>query len=85
MVGNGYLPEEVARSAEAEPVRVAAVRSVKTVAPAAIHSVFDELDRIGGGYFGVEDLFLGRLAVHATVNERVLIIANEALEDSLGL
>ncbi|MFO8174267.1 MAG: transglycosylase domain-containing protein, partial [Longimicrobiales bacterium] len=85
MVGNGFIPEEVARRSQAEPVRVAAVRSVKTIAPASIHSVFDELDRIGGGYFGVEDLFQGRLSVHATVDERVQVIANEALENGLGL
>ena len=85
MVGNGFIPEEVARRSQAEPVRVAAVRSVKTVAPAAIHNVFDELDRIGGGYFGVEDLFVGRVSVYATVDERVQVIANEALENGLRL
>ncbi len=84
MVGNGFIPEDVARRSGAEPLHVAAPSPVKTRAPAAIKSVLDELKRHGGDRFGVEDLFLGRVAVHTTVDERVQTIVNEALEHGLG-
>jgi penicillin-binding protein 1A len=85
MVGNGFIPEDLARRSEAEPVRVAAPSPVKTLAPAVIKSVLDELKQHGGDRFGVEDLFLGRVAVHTTVDERVQAIVNDALEHGLGL
>ncbi len=85
MARNGYIPRELAARCEAEPIRVAAVRSVKTQAPAAIEGVFDELRQHGGDRFGVEDLFVGRVSVRATVDARVQTIVNEALESGLAL
>ena len=85
MARNGYIPENLATRCEAEPVRVAAHSSVKTHAPAAIESVFDELRQHGGDRFGVEDLFMGRMSVRATVDARVQTIVNEALESGLAL
>ena len=64
---------------------MAARSPVKTHAPAAIENVFDELKQHGGGRFGVEDLFQGRISVHSTVDERVQTIVNEALENGLAL
>jgi len=60
-------------------VRVAKVTNnpVKTQAPAAIDTVFDELRRHGAGRFGVEDLFQGRILVHATVDQRVQTIVTK--------
>ena len=49
MARNGYIPEELAKRCQAEPVRVAARSTVKTEAPAAIENVFDELKRHGAG------------------------------------
>ena len=85
MARHGYIPEALAKRCQAEPVRVAARSSVKTDAPAAIENVFDELNEHGGGRFGGEDLILGRISVHSTVDERVQIIVNEALENGLAL
>jgi penicillin-binding protein 1A len=85
MARNGYIPEALARRCQAEPVRVAARSSIKTDAPAAIQSVFDELNEHGGGRFGVEDLIRGRISVHSTVDQRVQTIVNEALENGLAL
>jgi penicillin-binding protein 1A len=85
MARNGYIPKDLATRCEAEPVRVAAVHLVKTQAPAAIESVFDELRQHGGDRFGVEDLFMGRVSVRATVDARVQTIVNEALETGLAL
>ncbi len=85
MARNGYIPEDLAKRGQAEPIRVAARSSVKTQAPAAIEHVFDELKRYGGERFGAEDLVQGRISVHSTVDERVQTIVNEALETGLAL
>jgi len=87
MARNGSIPEHLAKRLQTEPVLVAKVATspVKTQAPAAIDTVFDELRQHGAGRFGVEDLFQGRIAVHATVNPQVQIIVNEALETGLAL
>jgi penicillin-binding protein 1A len=87
MARNGYIPENLAKRLQAEPMLVAKApnSSVKTRAPAAIDTVFHELRQHGAGRFGVEDLLEGRIAVHATVDQRVQTIVNEALETGLAL
>jgi penicillin-binding protein 1A len=86
MARNGYIPANLAKRLQAEPVRIATATSlVKTQAPAAIDSVFDELRQHGEGRFGVEDLLQGRISVHATVDQRMQTIVNEALETGLAL
>ena len=87
MARNGYIPGNLAKRLQAEPVLVAKVTNnpVKTQAPAAIDTVFDELRHHRAGRFGVEDLFQGRILVHATVDQRVQTIVNEALETGLAL
>jgi penicillin-binding protein 1A len=85
MARNGYIPEDVATRAQAEPIRVVARSPVKIQATAAIGSVLDELVRHGEGRFGVEDLFQGRIAVQSTVDERAQTIVNEALENGLAV
>ena len=85
MARNGYIPEDLAKRCQAEPIRVAARSPVKTHAPAAIENVFDELKQHGGNRFGIEDLFQGRISVRSTVDERVQTIVNEALENGLAL
>ena len=85
MVRNGYISEDVAKRAQAEPIRVVARSLVKTQAPAAIEGVLDELGRRGEGRFGLEDLFQGRISVQSTVDARVQTIVNESLENGLAL
>jgi penicillin-binding protein 1A len=87
MARNGYIPGDLAKRCQAEPVVVAPPQNspVKTKAPAAIDTVFDELRQHGAGGFGVEDLFQGRISVHTTVDERMQTIVNEALETGLAL
>jgi penicillin-binding protein 1A len=51
MARNGSISEDLAKRCQAEPIRVAARSSFKTDAPAAIESVFDELNEHGGGRF----------------------------------
>jgi hypothetical protein len=85
MARNGYIPEDLAKRSQAEPIRIRARSAVKTHAPAAIEHVFDELKRHGGARFGVEDLMQGRISVRSTVDERVQTLVNEALETGLAL
>ena len=84
MARNGYISEALAKRCQAEPVLVATASPVKTHAPAAINTVLDEVKQKGAGRFGVEDLFQGRISVHSTVDDRVQIIVNEALEKGLA-
>jgi penicillin-binding protein 1A len=85
MARNGYIPEELARRRQAEPVFVMMHSSpARNRAPAAIATVFAELKQHGAGRFGVEDLFRGLISVRSTVDDRVQIIVNEALENGLA-
>jgi penicillin-binding protein 1A len=84
MARNGSIPEGVAKLCQAEPV-VTARTQLKTDAPAAIDDVFSELSKHGGLGLGIADLFQGRISVHSTVDERVQVIVNEALENGLAL
>jgi penicillin-binding protein 1A len=86
MARNGYIPENLAKRLQTEPVLVTkAASTIKTQAPAAIDTVVHELKQRGAGRFGIEDLLQGRIAVHATVDQRIQTIVNEALETGLAL
>lgn len=84
MVRNGFIPEGLAERCQSEPVEVAVPSRIATGAPAAVENVFDELKEHGTDRFGLEDLFQGRISVHSTVDARVQVIVNEALEDGLA-
>ena len=85
MAENGYITWDLAEGAKAEPVQVESRDPIKTRAPAVIEGVLSELRLHGGDRFGVEDLFLGRIGVRTTVDQRVQTIVNDALETGLGL
>ena len=85
MARNGYIPEELARRCQAEPVGVVRPAVAKTEAPAVIEHVLEELEEKGGVLFAVEDLFEGRIRVRSTIDRRVQKIVNEALENGLTL
>jgi penicillin-binding protein 1A len=85
MEGNGFITADLAARATAQPVIVATVSLIKTHAPAAIDGVFAELREHGGNRFGVEDLFMGRVSVRATLDERLQTIVNQALDSGLVL
>ena len=84
MARNGYIPESLAERCQVKPIRVAVRNRVKTHAPAAIENVFAELKKHGADRFGVEDLVQGRISVNSTLDERIQIIVNEALENGLA-
>jgi penicillin-binding protein 1A len=83
MARNGYLTEAVMKRGLAEPLFAPARSPVKTHAPAAVSNVLEELKRYGDGSLGVDDLVEGRIAVHATIDERVQTLVNQALENGL--
>ena len=68
MARNGYIPEELAKRCQAEPIVVVRPAAAKTEAPAAIEHVLDELQAHGGEPLRVEDLFQGRISVRSTVD-----------------
>jgi penicillin-binding protein 1A len=84
MARNGFIPESLAESCQAKPIRVAARSRIKTRAPAAIENVFDELKKHGADQFGIEDLVQGRISVSSTLDERIQTIVNDALENGLA-
>jgi penicillin-binding protein 1A len=85
MARNGFIPEDLAKRLQAEPVVVTTERPVRTLATAATNTVLEELRRHGAGRFGVDDLLRGRIAVLSTVDMRVQAIVNDALENGLLL
>jgi len=84
MARNGDIPEEAARRSQAQPLGASRRGGEKTRAPAVVAHVLDELRQHGGGRFGVEDLFQGRIRVRSTVDQRVQAIVDEALENGLA-
>jgi penicillin-binding protein 1A len=85
MARNGAISTDLAKRLQAEPIAVRTERPVRTRATAATNTVLEELKRYGAGRFGVEDLLRGRIAVRSTVDERVQVVVNEALENGLAL
>jgi penicillin-binding protein 1A len=85
MARNGFIPPAVAARSMKEPIRVVALRPIKTDAPAAIEHVFEELTTYGGSLFSPEDLFQGKIAVDSTIDARVQAVVNDALEHGLAL
>jgi len=85
MARNGYIPVELARRCQAEPVAFVRPAVAKTEAPAVIEHVLDELQAHGGALFSVEDLFEGKIRVRSTIDQRVQKVVNEALENGLAL
>lgn len=84
MARNGYVSGDLARRSQAKPVQVASVSPVGTLAPAAIAHVIDELKQHGGDRFPLDNLFQGKISIHTTVDERVQVIVNDALENGLA-
>ena len=85
MARNGYIPEELARRCQAEPIGIVRPAVAKTEAPAVIEHVLDELQEHADARFAVEDLFEGKIQVHSTIDQRVQRVVNEALENGLVL
>jgi penicillin-binding protein 1A len=88
MVGNHFLPAEVAQRLELAPIRVAAHIIEPVEAPAAVETTLEELKRLApdlGSEIGIDQLLEGHIQVYSTVDHRIQHTVNEALENGLKL
>jgi penicillin-binding protein 1A len=85
MESRGFILDDLAERARSEPVVVASRPEAKTDAPGVIHQVLAEIRTHGGERFTVADLFVGRVSVRTTVDHRLQVIVNEAIESGLAL
>ncbi len=84
MAQNGYISEKVMKDSQAERVVTRTRNGVKTLAPAVVANVLEELKQYGDVRFAVDDLVEGRISIQSTVDERVQAIVNQTLEDVLA-
>ena len=83
MSANEFISPERAKVAEQLPIEVIGRRKDKLVpSPAVLGNVLQELKERHAG-FTDEDLFRGRIQIHSTIDARVQLIANQALERGL--
>ena len=88
MVGNHFLPAQVAQRLELAPIRVAAHTIEAVEAPAAVETTLEELRRLApdlASEIGTEQLLEGHIQVYSTVDHRIQHIVNVALENGLEL
>jgi penicillin-binding protein 1A len=81
MEARGYLARPLATRLAASPVRVVRPRPLSTDAPAAVEQALRELRR--DGRWGLEALAAGRVFLHSTLDNRIQVAANDALEAGL--
>ena len=84
MAENGAMTEADLKRCQAEPAVTLSPKAVKTIAPAGVANVFEELKRLNDPRLGVDDLVAGRIRVQSTIDQRVQTIVNRALEKGLG-
>ncbi len=88
MVGNHFLPAQVAQRLMLAPISVA-TQTIETVeAPAAVETTLEELRRFApdlGSEIGIEQLLEGHIQVYSTIDHRIQHIVNVALANGLEL
>ena len=85
MAANGFISQDLVKSAEQLPIELIARRKDKMLqAPAVLGTILQELKGLGAE-LSAENLFQGRIQVYSTVDARVQQIANQALEHGLEL
>ena len=88
MVGNHFLPAQVAQRLELAPIRVAAHAIEVVEAPAAVETTLEELKRLApglGSEVGIDQLLEGHIQVYSTVDYHIQHTVNVALENGLKL
>ena len=88
MVGNHFLPAQVAQRLMLAPVNVATHTVEAVEAPAAVETTLEELSRFAAGLgseIGIEQLLEGHIQVYSTVDHRIQHIVNVALANGLEL
>jgi penicillin-binding protein 1A len=81
MEARGYLSQDLADRLASSPLEVARPRPLATDAPAAVEQALRELRR--DGRWGLEALAAGRIFLHSTLDNRIQVAANDALEAGL--
>jgi penicillin-binding protein 1A len=81
MEARGYLSPDLAERLTASPLEIAPPRPLVTDAPAAVEQALRELRR--DGRWGLEALAAGRVFLHSTLDNRIQVAANDALEAGL--
>lgn len=84
MAANKYITPFQAGILAQKPLRVADRDPVKTIAPAVVEHVLEEVRKQGKEEFTIDQLFEGRIQVHSTANKRIQEITNEALEKGIA-
>jgi penicillin-binding protein 1A len=88
MVKNHFLSGQEAGRCQQASIRLAPHIAGPMEAPAAVENVLDELKRLDPSLareIGMNQLFEGRIQIHATIDDRIQRIANDALENGLNL
>src|SRR5262249_30205036 len=82
MEARGYLSRGLVERLAASPLRVVPPRPLSTDAPAAVEQALRELRR--DGRWGLDALAAGRIFLASTIDNRIQVAANDALEAGLG-
>jgi len=88
MVKNHFISAQTAGRCEQAPIQLAAHVSRRTEAPAAVENVFEELKRLDETFapqVGINQLLEGHIQIRTTVDDRIQVFANTALENGLNL
>jgi penicillin-binding protein 1A len=88
MVGNHFVPAQVAQRLMLAPISVATHTIEAVEAPAAVETTLEELRRFApdlGSETGIEQLLEGHIQVYSTVDYRIQHTVNVALENGLKL
>lgn len=85
MAANGFISQDLLKSAEKQPIQVAVRLKNKTpLGSAVVGNVLEDLKGLHTD-LGVEDLLQGRVQIYSTVDIRVQQIVNESLEHGLEI
>jgi penicillin-binding protein 1A len=80
MAKRGFIPEDLAEHYVRTPITLAKPATTKTEAPAVVKNAMSELSRNSGGRLTLDQFADGRIRVHSTVDNRIQLAVNQALE-----
>ncbi|MET0554697.1 MAG: transglycosylase domain-containing protein, partial [Vicinamibacteria bacterium] len=83
MAKREFISDELAEQCRRQPITLARVNTVKTEAPAAVKNAMAELSRNTGGKLTLNQFADGNIRVHSTVDNRIQVAVNAALERGL--
>jgi penicillin-binding protein 1A len=84
MAKREFISDELAEQCRRQPITLARVNTVKTEAPAAVKNAMAELSRNTNGVLTLRQFANGNIRVHSTVDNRIQLAVNAALERGLS-